>query len=233
MNDAKLIKTGYSGFNRHDSRHEEHIAGEYPVTISANGIFCCSAMIFPSMLEDYAAGALFLRGIINSADDISDIQIDGLNIEIKTSPGITKRETPRKVGSSLSVSRDDIFRCVQAILESDVFSKTEAVHSAGLFSEGSGMISIAEDIGRHTAMDKAIGAALLRRTDFSRVMAVSTGRQPAEMITKYIIAGIPVIATKGVPTSMAVKMADEAGITIAGLVRRGTMTVYTHPGRIM
>jgi FdhD protein len=68
--------------------------------------------------------------------------------------------------------------------------------------------------------------------DFSRTLAASTGRQPSEMLFKCLQAGIPIIATKGVPTTLAVAIAVKAGITIAGLVRGSTMTVYSHPERI-
>jgi len=72
----------------------------------------------------------------------------------------------------------------------------------------------------------------LKNVDFSKILATSTGRQPTEMILKCRSAGIPIIATKGVPTSLAVELAEKAGITIAGLVRRDTMIVYSHPERI-
>ena len=93
-------------------------------------------------------------------------------------------------------------------------------------------ICIAEDLGRHNALDKVIGCALLQGVDFSQTLAASTGRQPTEMILKCRNAGIPIIATKGVPTTLAVEMAEKAGITIAGLVRGKTMIVYSHPERI-
>ena len=68
--------------------------------------------------------------------------------------------------------------------------------------------------------------------DLTRVLAASTGRQPTEMIHKCRNAGIPIMATKGVPTSLAVALAEQSGITIAGLVRGTKMTVYSHPERI-
>ena len=125
-----------------------------------------------------------------------------------------------------------MFDCVRAILKSEVFTETEAVHSAGLFHEGQKTICIAEDLGRHNALDKVIGGGLLKNVDFSTILAASTGRQPLEMITKCLRANIPIIATKGVPTTLAIETAEKAGITIAGLVRGDTMTVYSHPSRI-
>ena len=122
--------------------------------------------------------------------------------------------------------------CVKAILKSHIFEETEAVHSAGLFLEGEKPAAITEDLGRHHALDKAIGQTLLKGFNPSRTIAASTGRQPAEMITKCRNAGIPIIATKGVPTSLAIQIAEKSGITIAGLVRGPKMIVYSHPERI-
>jgi FdhD protein len=139
---------------------------------------------------------------------------------------------PKVVHSDLKVSAEDIFRCVRAILKSDVFAETEAVHSAGLFLNGKDTICIAEDLGRHNALDKVIGAGLLQNIDFRRTLAASTGRQPSEMILKCRNAGIPIIATKGVPTALAVDIAKETGITIAGLVRGDTMIIYSHWERV-
>ncbi len=130
------------------------------------------------------------------------------------------------------MSAEDIFKCVKAILKSEVFTETEAVHSAGLFLEGKKTICIAEDLGRHNALDKVIGGGLIRNIDFGRTLAASTGRQPSEMILKCRNAGIPIIATKGVPTTLAIEIAREAGITIAGLVRGNTMIVYSHWERV-
>jgi FdhD protein len=139
---------------------------------------------------------------------------------------------PPAIHSKLKVNAEDIFNCVRAILKSKIFSETEAVHSAGLFLDGKETIGVAEDLGRHNALDKVIGCGLINKIDFGRTVAASTGRQPSEMILKCRNVGIPIIATKGVPTTLAVEIAGEAGITIAGLVRGNTMIVYTHPERI-
>lgn len=106
------------------------------------------------------------------------------------------------------------------------------MHSAGLFLHGKKAVSITADLGRHNALDKVIGAGLLKSIDFSKILAASTGRQPTEMILKCHSVGIPIIATKGVPTSMGVELAEKTGITIAGLVRGETMIIYSHPERI-
>jgi len=211
-------------------RITERVIRETALTLRINGEFYATAMVMAGMEREFAAGHLYAQGIISSASHITSITVRGTTVDIT----LTQKKFPRgkPVVSNLSVDRGDVFNCVKAILKSEVFAETEAVHSAGLFLEGTDTIAIAEDLGRHHALDKAIGAALLKKTDLTRVLAASTGRQPTEMIYKCRNAGIPIIATKGVPTSRAVTVAAQNGITIAGLVRGPRMIVYSHPERI-
>jgi len=209
----------------------ERIVRETALEVRLDGQHFATAMLLAAMEKEFVYGLLLTHGIISTASDVKSVSIEG-NIAEVTLLKSRKPDGIGKVRSSLRVSPAQVFDCVRAILKSEVFTETEAVHSAGLFLEGREAISIAEDLGRHHALDKVIGAGLLRGVDLSRTLAASTGRQPTEMIIKCRRAGIPIIATKGVPTTLAVAMAGEAGITIAGLVRGDTMIVYSHPERI-
>jgi FdhD protein len=215
------------------TRSTERIVRETPLTIQIDGSLFTTAMVLATMEKEYVIGLLFSQGMINSPDDIMSIDIKEDNVDVKLKPGIKPAPSPTTVVSDLKVSREDVFNCVRSILKSDIFAETEAVHSAGLFLDGKETVAIAEDLGRHNALDKVIGQALLKRVDFSRTLAASTGRQPLEMISKLRTSGIPIIATKGVPTALAVETAEKTGITIAGLVRGDTMIVYSRPDRII
>jgi FdhD protein len=232
MKNKVLEKVEYTAVNGGCRQAEERIVIETALTISINGQPYATAMILAGMEKEYVTGHLFAQGIIRRATDIRELTIKNNTAEValKEDPG--KKHTVRKIHSDLKMHRDKIFACVRAILKSEIFAETEAVHSAGLFLEGKELVCIAEDLGRHHALDKVIGYGLLNAIDFSRTVAASTGRQPTEMINKYLNCGIPIIATKGVPTTMAVEIAEKAGITIAGLVRGETMIVYSHPERI-
>jgi FdhD protein len=210
----------------------ERIIKETALTINVNGRHFATAMVLATLQKEFVIGHLFGQGIINSAADIASLSVKNDIAEVTLTENRPHGERPPAVSSDLKVAKEDVFACVRAILKSEVFTETEAVHSAGLFLEGKDAICIAEDLGRHNALDKAIGGGLLRGADFRRTLAASTGRQPSEMIYKCLNAGIPVIATKGVPTTLAIQIAEKAGITIAGLVRGTTMTVYSHPERI-
>ena len=191
-----------------------------------------TAIITASMEQEYVAGYLYIQGMISSIEDIVFMEIKKSIAIVRLSHNRVSRKIPENIDSNLTVHKEDVFHCVRAILKSPVFSETEAVHSAGLFLNGIEAVSITEDLGRHNALDKVIGAGLWKKIDFSKTLATSTGRQPAEMILKCRNAGIPIIATKGVPTSMAVELAQKIGITIAGLVRGDAMIVYSHSERI-
>jgi FdhD protein len=210
----------------------ERIIKETTLIINVDGRLHATAMIMAAMEKEYVTGLLYVQGIIRKAGDIESIVIKNNIAEVKLARG-ARKPTYTSVHSNFNVKHQDIFTCVKAILKSPVFTETEAVHSAGLFYKGKETIAIAEDLGRHNALDKVIGAGVMQYLDFKHTLAASTGRQPLEMILKCMQAKIPVIATKGVPTTLAVAAAEKAGITIAGLVRGDTMTVYCHPERII
>lgn len=210
----------------------ERIVRETALDVFVNGHHFATAMILASREKEFIVGHLYVQGLIHEAADIVSMEIENDVARVELRPGLEKRQAPEKIVSNLRVSGEDILECVQSILKSPVFEETEAVHSAGLFLDGRKTVAIAEDLGRHNALDKVIGEALLNNIAFSRTVATSTGRQPAEMILKCLSAGIPIIATKGVPTSQGLELAEKTGITIVGLVRRDTMIVYSHGERV-
>jgi FdhD protein len=232
MTDKILEKVACTRVNGGCTVSTERIIRETALTIRIDGTHYATAMIMATLEKEYIVGHLFAQGIIRTAADIKSVSVKKNTADIALVKTIDKTPLPQTIDCNFKVKKEDVFDCVRAILKSDVFSETEAVHSAGLFLHGRDPVCIAEDLGRHNALDKVIGCALLRGVDFRHTLAASTGRQPAEMILKCRNTGIPIIATKGVPTTLAVEMAEKAGITIAGLVRGSTMIVYSHPERI-
>jgi FdhD protein len=232
MNNKIFAKVEYTGVNGGCTQSSERIIKETALTISINGDSYATAMILAGLEKEYVFGHLFAQGIIRRGADIRSLTIKYNTAEVILQDNISKEPALKKTSPDFKVSRDDVFTCVRAILKSDIFAETEAVHSAGLFLEGKEPVCITEDLGRHHALDKVVGYGLLHDIDFTQTLAASTGRQPLEMILKCRNACIPIIATKGVPTTLAIEIAEKAGITIAGLVRGKTMMVYSHPERI-
>ena len=116
----------------------------------------------------------------------------------------------------------------------DVFTHTGGLHAAGLFTSTGELCLLREDVGRHNAVDKIIGHGLLHNTlPYSRHILMVSGRTSYEIIQKALLARIPCIAAISAPSSLAVELAHQSGITLIGFLRDSSMNVYTHPERIV
>ena len=114
-----------------------------------------------------------------------------------------------------------------------VFAATGGLHATGLFTTDGTLVTLREDVGRHNAMDAAIGVHVLAgEVPLSAHVAVLSGRVGFELVQKAIVAGIPVVAAVGAPSDLAVRTAERFGVCVVGFLRDGDGNVYCHPQRI-
>jgi len=114
-----------------------------------------------------------------------------------------------------------------------LFAQTGGLHAAGLFTSEGRLDAVAEDVGRHNAVDKVVGRMLMQeRLPLSRHLLFVSGRTSYEIVQKAFIAGIPIVGSVSAPSTLAIDLAREAGVTLVGFVRGDGFNIYTHPGRV-
>jgi FdhD protein len=140
--------------------------------------------------------------------------------------------TPPRVTSEVTLAPADIDAAVRAATRAQALgSATRASHAAGAWRRGAGLVALREDVGRHNALDKLVGA-LARAGEAAPDVVVLTSRVSVEMVQKTAVLGAPVLVAISAPTSLAVASAEAAGITLIAVARDDGFEVFTHPGRI-
>jgi FdhD protein len=239
---------------------EDEIASEYPLTIRLDGKEFATLVCSPSDLTDLVVGFLASEGVIRRLEDIKALSIDeerGFAYAELHRPQSTGVEfySKRLIGSCCGKSRQFYFhndartaktvtggirlpadRCFafmeQLQASSAEFRMTGGVHNAALCGEV-GLVETRSDIGRHNALDKLFGHCIRYRVDARRHVIVFSGRLSSEVVLKAAKIGCPILLSKSAPTDLALRLADDLGITCAGFIRGDAMNVYTHPERIL
>jgi FdhD protein len=138
------------------------------------------------------------------------------------------------VAAGPTVDRSTILGLPQTLREQQrIFSETGGLHAAGLFDAQGRLRASREDIGRHNAVDKLIGAALLAgEVPLSERVLLVSGRAGFEIVQKAAVGGVPIVCAVSAPSSLAVQAGEELGLTVVGFLRPDGFNVYTHPERI-
>lgn len=148
---------------------------------------------------------------------------------------VEKTLPPVRSEPELLITGRDLLQLPDTLRESQkVFSRTGGVHAAGLFDGEGGLICLREDVGRHNAVDKVVGWGLMEgQLPLAGTALQVSGRASFELVQKAALAGVELLSAVGAPSSLAVDLADRAGLTLAGFSRGGSINVYTHPERVI
>ena len=221
-----------------DGRAEETevlLARECPVKLFLDRKAFTTLFVSPLELKELAVGHLITEGAVKFSE-ITGIEVKDNEIHVRTK----KKKQPsqnKEPDSQVFVDSDTVFEPEALFagidhLESDTYRLTRGTHLAALIDEKGKQAVQIVDVGRHNAVDKVVGAALLQGLDISKHYMLSTGRQPAYMVTKAARAGIPLVATKAMPFDSGVEAAKKANICLVGQLRQESMLVFANEWRI-
>lgn len=140
---------------------------------------------------------------------------------------------PPPVGAGLPLDAEKLCQAMQEMPSKQTLNQmTGAVHAAGWLDPERGLIAVREDVGRHNALDKLIGALAKAGCDFDKGWLLVTSRASYEMVQKAASVGITLLAAISAPTGLAIQLAEECGLTLIGFARNDNHTIYTHPHRL-
>lgn len=236
-----------------NSETEDIIAEEKRLRISVNGKEALKLYCSPIMVRELVVGFMMTEGIIRGSwctermtvqygDEIvvdipadGEVSLEGATITSGCVGGITFERTPEDsiAGDGIRISIDrlrELFHEFQK--RSDLYNQTGCIHSAAV-SDGDYILVIAEDIGRHNAVDKVIGYCLLEQIPLTDKILFVSGRLSSEMASKCSRWKIPIVVSRAAATALSVEIADRHGITMIGFMRGKRCNIYTHPDRIV
>jgi FdhD protein len=233
----------------------DEVAVEEPLEIRVNGRAIAVTMRTPGHDEELALGFLLSEGFTplraevpadlpaNTVDVQGEVDLGRLqrNFYTSSSCGVCGKGAleavaveASRVESPLRVARPLIAELPKRLRESQpAFAVTGGLHATGLFDASGELLCLREDVGRHNAMDKVIGWAFEEeRLPFADQILCVSGRLSFELVQKAAVAGCPVLVAVGAPSSLAVDLARDRGITLCGFVRGGRVNVYSEPWRV-
>jgi len=234
------------------------VVEEWPVAVYVNDIRLVTVMCLPSALRELAVGLASYLSLVQYTGAVGSISVDyeqkRVRMEVDVEDERIRKATQLLItstcganvyGSPLTVAEEagewtDFRVAADHILEvasgmrdmSPVFDRTGGTHQAA-FTDGEEIQFFFEDIGRHNAVDKVVGRALMEGKSLEKGAIVTTGRISSEMVVKAVRAKVPVLASRSAVTIHACRLAKNYGLTLAGFARGGRLNAYTKPERIV
>jgi FdhD protein len=237
----------------------DRVVSEQAVTVMVDKVGSFTIMCTPSDLEALAVGFVYSEGMIDGMEDVIEVlaneqtpKVIGIRVQdpsrvavrrnliVASSCGVCGARNVEKMFNempackqTLEVHSSLLIRVSEDLRNSqEIFRATGGSHAAGIFEADGRIICLAEDIGRHTALDKAIGKGLLAGRSLRGCGLALSSRVSWEMVSKAARAGIEIVAGVSAPSSLAIEAAERWNITLCGFVRATRASVYAHPERI-
>ena len=235
---------------------EDVVAVEEPLEIRIGGVPVAVTMRTPGHDEELALGFALSEGLARAAlgrpDDLAaNTSSSTRRVSIPSACGAAStrrrpaasaararsrqsRSRPRASRATFTCRRSSSPSLPERLREEQAaFAATGGLHATGLFDADGELLALREDVGRHNAMDKVIGRAFLDgRLPLADAVLCVSGRLSFELVQKAAVAGCPVLVAVGAPSSLAVELARDRGVTLCGFVRGGRLNVYSEPWRI-
>ncbi|MBI3457875.1 MAG: formate dehydrogenase accessory sulfurtransferase FdhD [Candidatus Rokubacteria bacterium] len=230
------------------------VVREQPLTVFVNGQKFITLLASPGKLDCLVVGYLWLEKVIASVDEIrrfwvSDVdgraeveltrEVELPKERILTSGcggGITFRIDPRlfqRIESTLRVPPARLFERMKDLYRRAVgYRASRGIHGAAL-ADPDRLLFMAEDVGRHNAVDKVVGEALLGGVSMKDRILLNTGRISSEMLLKGARMGVPLVVSRTSPTEMAVSLAEQLGITVVGYLQHDSFNLYAGGGALL
>jgi FdhD protein len=226
---------------------DAEVVREQPLTVYVNGEKFLTLLCSPQMIESLVVGYLWMEKVIGGLDEVRAVEVspvDGRADVTLTHPvtlpteriltsgccgGITFRIDHRlfpRLQSTLRVRPEQLSHGMkQLFTAAEQYHRSRGIHGAALY-DGERLLVMAEDVGRHNAVDKVMGEALRRSIPTVDRILLSTGRVSSEMLLKAARMGAPIVASRTSPTEMAVALAEQLNITVCGYVRADSLNLY-------
>lgn len=257
---VKIVRVDVSA--KTAQKKTDYVAEEKPLNVFLNRTHYVTIFSSPSNLKELAIGHAVTEGTVKSIDEIEQVDLrekeEICRIRLKSGVRLDERlklsqhfsriifsacgsSTPYqptlgipKIKSTLMVKAETVSMCVNHLnFIGGTFRKTGGVHVAAICKSGGALVTFAEDVGRHNAVDKVIGTCLMERKDLDNCFLVLSGRLTGDIVLKAARTGLPIVASLAAAIDTGITVAQDVGLTLVGFVRGNRMNIYSFPERIL
>ena len=240
----------------------DFVAEEKPLHLFVNNTYWATILCSPADLKEMAVGHLLSEGVLKSTAEIDEVILkedeNSCYVKLKSEVKVEDRiklsrlharvvtsacgsgspyqytRKPAKLKSKLTVKAEVLFNSVNQLnFKAELFRRTGGVHAAAIYKADGTLVAMAEDVGRHNAVDKVIGMAALNQTDFNECFLALSGRLSGDVVFKASKVGLPIVGSLAAALSSGIEMAQQANLTLVGFVRGKRMNIYTFDERIL